>query len=66
MSELSAVSEWLKSIRVVGSSSDTRTSDMTNSSAEHSSVEPKSFQTKEMSSVECSLEHSMADSLVEV
>jgi hypothetical protein len=62
----SAVSEWMKSLRVVGSPSDTRTSDMTLSSAEHSSVEPKSDQMKENNSVDCSLERSMATSLVEV
>jgi hypothetical protein len=65
-SEFSAVSEWMKSVRVVGYPSDTRTSDMTLSSAEHSSVEPKSAQIKENNSVDCSLERSMATSLVEV
>ena len=65
MSGLSAVSEWMKSIRVIGSSSDTKTSETTNSSAEHSVV-PQSTQLKETSSVDRSLEHSMAASLVEV
>jgi hypothetical protein len=66
MSGLSAVSEWLKSIRVVGDSSDTKTSDMSHSSAEHSSVEPRSAQMKDTNSVDCSLERSLAASIVEI
>jgi hypothetical protein len=55
----SSVSEWMKNIRVVGSASETQ------SSVEHSSVEPKSY-TKDNSSVDLSLEQSLATSLVEV
>lgn len=66
MSGFSAVSEWLKSVRVIESPTDSRTSDMSISSAEHSSVEPKSTQARESNSVDCSLERSLATSLVEV
>lgn len=54
-----SVSEWMKNIRVVGSASETQ------SSVEHSSVEPRS-QAKDSSSVDFSLEQSLAASLVEV
>jgi hypothetical protein len=67
MSGLSAVSEWMKSIRVVGGGSvDSRTSAMSKSSAEHSSVEPKSMQGRDSGSVDYSLERSLATSIVEV
>jgi hypothetical protein len=54
-----SVSEWMKSVRVVSSASETQ------SSVEHSSVEPRSY-TKENSSLDLSLEQSMAGSLVGV
>lgn len=66
MSGISAVSDWIKSVRVVGGSAGTKISDMSNSSAEHSSVEPKSMQMKEINSTDCSLERSLAASIVEV
>lgn len=67
MSGLSAVSEWMKSIRVVGGCSvDSRTSVMSKSSAEHSSIEPESMQGRDAGSVDHSLERSLATSIVEV
>ncbi|OEU18817.1 hypothetical protein FRACYDRAFT_237098 [Fragilariopsis cylindrus CCMP1102] len=57
-----SVSEWMKSIRVVGSASETLPS------VEHSSIEPKesSQHGKENNSIDLSLEGSLATSLVEV
>jgi hypothetical protein len=62
MSGLSAVSEWMKSVRVIGSPG-TKTSDTSHTSAEHSSVEPKSVQTKDATSMDGSLERSLAPSI---
>jgi hypothetical protein len=53
-----SVSDWMKSIRVVGSASGTQ------SSMEHSSIEPKSY-TKDNISVDLSLEQSLATSVVD-
>ncbi|KAL3915069.1 MAG: hypothetical protein SGILL_005817 [Bacillariaceae sp.] len=53
-----SVSEWMKSIRVVSSATETQ------SSVEHSSVEPRSY-TKDNSSADLSLEQSLAASIVE-
>ncbi len=66
MSGRSAISNWMKSIRVVGGSVDSRTSEMSKSSAEHSSVEPRFLQVKDNTSVDPSLERSLATSVVEV
>ena len=54
-----SVSEWMKSIRVVSSASETQ------SSVEHSSIEPKSSHARENNSIDLSLEDSLATSLVE-
>ena len=61
MSGLSAVSEWMKSVRVVDSPG-TRTSDTSHTSAEHSSIEPKSAQMRDATSMDSSLERSLARS----
>ncbi|KAL3914088.1 MAG: hypothetical protein SGILL_006241 [Bacillariaceae sp.] len=53
-----SVSDWMRSIRVVGSASETQ------SSMEHSSVEPKSY-IKDNSSIDLSLEQSLATSTVD-
>jgi len=55
-----SVSEWMKSVRVVSSASETL------SSVEHSSIERKSSHGKENNSIDLSLEDSLATSLVEV
>lgn len=64
-SALSAVSDWMKSIHVIGRSTDTKTSETSNSSAEHSSIEPKSTEMRETNSTDVSLEKSLATSSVE-
>ena len=53
------VSEWMKLIRVVNSTSETQ------SSMENSSIEPRSFHTREIGSLDLSLEDSLAKSLVD-
>ena len=64
-SATSSISEWMKSIRVVHSSSETGASTITISSAEHSGVDSFSSKT-ETSSEAHSLEKSLADSGVEI
>jgi hypothetical protein len=66
MSGMSAVTEWMKTIRVVASCCDTKTSEMTLESLEQ--VEPSSAKAGEdMASLDSlSLETSLAASLVEV
>eukprot|EP00536_Pseudo-nitzschia_multiseries_P009881 jgi/Psemu1/325824/estExt_fgenesh1_pg.C_2870023 len=54
-----SVSEWMKSIRVINSASETQ------SSVENSSIEPKSTHGRESNSLDMSLEDSLAASTVE-